>query len=60
MASLKDHFIKHLWTELCDIVMEDFKLMLNKVLKDLCHYLPMFFSYPENPGGVQNLPPPRE
>ena len=41
------------------ILVEDVKLMLNKELKVSHQYLPLFLSYRENLGVVENLPLPR-
>ena len=39
--------------------MEDFKVMLDKVLKVLRRYLPPLLNYRENPGGAESAPPQR-
>ena len=46
-------------TDLSEILMADFKLMLGKVLKVSRRYMLPFLSYRENPaGGDIRLPPP--
>ena len=56
MTSLKRHFIKTFSTDVFEILLEDVKLMPDKVLKVSCRYLLHFFSFRENTGGG-NIPP---
>ena len=56
MTSLKHHFLKIAY--FCENLVKDVKLMLGKVLRVSCWYLPPFLSCWENPtrrGGGQNL-----
>ena len=41
--SLKRHFLKNFLTDFSEILVEDVKLMLEKVLKVSRRYLPQFF-----------------
>ena len=58
MTSLKRHFLKNFSTDFSEILLEDVKLMLDKVLKVSCRYLMSFLSYRENTGGGNIYPPP--
>ena len=59
MTSLKCHFLKKLSTDFSEILLEDVKLMPNKVLKVSRRYLLSFLSYRENTGGGGgNIYPP--
>ena len=57
MASLKHHFINNFLTDFSEILEEDVKLMLNKVLKVLCRHLLALLSYRENMEGGIFMPP---
>ena len=51
ITSLKRHFLKKISTDFSETLLEDVKLMLDKVLKVLRRYLMSFLSYRENTGG---------
>ena len=58
MMSLKRHFLKNFSTDFPEILVEDVKLMLGKILKVSRRYLPPFLNNRENPaGGVIFAPP---
>ena len=54
----KMQIFKHFWTDFSDILLEDVKLMLNKVLNISSRILPPSLSYRENPPGGAETPPP--
>ena len=58
MTSLKRHFLKKFSTYFSEILSEDVKLMLDKVLNVSHRYLWWFLSYRENTGGEGNIFPP--
>ena len=62
MASLKRHFppSKKIYTDLRAILMDDVKLVSDKIIKFSIRHLPSILSWRENPGVWQNLllPPP--
>jgi len=59
MTSSKGHYLPKLFINFIEIFGEDVKLMKDKVLQVSRWYLTCFFSFWENLGGGQIMPPQR-